>query len=97
MFIVVHWPVAFVPGKGLYPPHPTRKNEVEIDLEPSLVDTWKAMIKLLQTGKVRGIGVSNFSVSYLQTIIDATGVKPQVNQIEMHPLLPQDELRGFLQ
>jgi len=53
------------------------------------------MIKLLQTGKVRGIGVSNFSVSYLQTIIDATGVKPQVNQIEMHPLLPQDELVAF--
>jgi L-glyceraldehyde reductase len=87
--------VAFVPGSNFFPPHPTKKGEVELDIVPSLADTWKAMIKVLQTGKVRGIGVSNFSIAHIKAIIAATGVTPHVNQIEMHPLLPQDELVAF--
>jgi L-glyceraldehyde reductase len=50
---VIHWPVAFAPGKGLYPPHPKDDSQVELDLETSLVDTWKAMLELPKTGKVR--------------------------------------------
>jgi L-glyceraldehyde reductase len=49
---VVHWPVAFEPGNGLVPPHPTKEGEVLLDLKTSLVDTWKTMIKLKETGKV---------------------------------------------
>lgn len=43
---MIHWPVAFVPGKGFYPPHPSIEGEVELDLKTTLVDTWKAMIAL---------------------------------------------------
>lgn len=43
---VIHWPVAFVPGKGLVPPHPSKEGEAELDLKTTLVDTWKAMIAL---------------------------------------------------
>ncbi|KAJ6497422.1 NADP-dependent oxidoreductase domain-containing protein [Mycena sanguinolenta] len=91
---LVHWPVAFVPGKGLYPPHPEKKGEVALDLETSLVDTWKAMIALPKS-KARNIGVSNFTIAYIQGIIDATGVVPIVNQIEAHPLLPQEDLVAY--
>lgn len=45
--------------------------------------------------KVRAVGVSNFTIENLKGIIAATGVVPVVNQIEAHPLLPQDELVAF--
>jgi len=91
---LIHWPIAFVPGRGLFPLHPTKENEVEIDTETSLVDTWKAMIALPKS-KVKNIGVSNFTVEQLKGIIAATGVVPVVNQIEAHPLLPQDDLVAY--
>lgn len=91
---LVHWPIAFPPGNGLTPPHPTKEGENAIDTETSLVETWKAMIALPKY-KVKAIGVSNFTVEHLKGIIDATGVVPAVNQIEAHPLLPQDELVKF--
>ncbi|MEU5717986.1 aldo/keto reductase [Streptomyces sp. NPDC020403] len=58
------------------------------------VDTWKAMIKLQEDGLVRSIGVSNFTADHLDRLERETGVVPAVNQIEMHPLLPQAELRA---
>lgn len=88
---LIHWPVAFPPGKGLFPPHPTKEGEVELDLNTTLVETWKAMIALPKS-KVRAIGVSNFTIEHLEAIINATGVVPIANQIEAHPLLPQDDL-----
>ncbi|MFJ2435687.1 aldo/keto reductase [Streptomyces anulatus] len=58
------------------------------------VDTWKAMIRLREDGLVRSIGVSNFTATHLERLERETGVLPSVNQIEMHPLLPQEELRA---
>ncbi|KAI6112002.1 NADP-dependent oxidoreductase domain-containing protein [Pisolithus croceorrhizus] len=89
---LVHWPVAFEPGNGLFP---TRGDMARLDMETSLVDTWNAMIKLLSTGKVKDIGVSNFTIPQLQGIIGATGVVPVVNQIEAHPHLLQDDLVAY--
>lgn len=57
------------------------------------VDTWRAFAALHDLGRVRSIGVSNFAPEHLNTLIDATGVVPVVNQIELHPLLTQVELR----
>ncbi|GAA5860134.1 hypothetical protein JCM1840_002784 [Sporobolomyces johnsonii] len=91
---LMHWPVAFPPEpkvtQNLFPL--ATDNEVKIDMEVSVVDTWKAMAKLLDTGKVKAIGVSNFTAEMVDTIIEATGVIPAVNQIERHPLLLQPEL-----
>ncbi|MBY9078590.1 aldo/keto reductase [Paenibacillus sp. HN-1] len=56
------------------------------------VDTWKALIHLQQEGYVQSIGVSNFQPHHLNSIIEETGVKPAVNQVEFHPLLTQREL-----
>lgn len=57
------------------------------------VDTFKALAELREQGRVRSIGVSNFQPEHLDILIDATGIVPAVNQIELHPLLPQEELR----
>ena len=60
-----------------------------------LVDTWRTMIEILESGRVRAIGVSNFQAGHLRTIIKATGVTPAVNQIELHPYLSQEPLRAL--
>ena len=60
------------------------------------VETWKAMIRLQQEGRAKSIGVSNFRAPDLERIIDDTGVKPVLNQIELHPRFQQVELRAWL-
>lgn len=57
------------------------------------VDTWRALVDLRASGRVRSIGVSNFKEPALRTIIDATGVVPVLNQVELHPWSPQTALR----
>jgi 2,5-diketo-D-gluconate reductase A len=60
----------------------------------AFVDTFKAFAHLREQGRVTSIGVSNFEPEHLRTLVDATGIVPAVNQIELHPLLPQHELRA---
>jgi len=57
------------------------------------IDTFKAFAHLRDQGRIRAIGVSNFEPEHLKLLIDATGIVPAVNQIELHPRLPQAELR----
>ncbi|MBV9310857.1 MAG: aldo/keto reductase [Solirubrobacterales bacterium] len=59
------------------------------------VETWQEFCDLRADGVVRSIGVSNFQIEHLERIIDATGVVPTVNQVELHPRLQQEELRAF--
>ncbi|MEV0848050.1 aldo/keto reductase [Streptomyces sp. NPDC049954] len=59
------------------------------------VDSWKAMLTLRERGLVRSVGVSNFTPEHIERLERETGVLPAVNQIELHPLFPQDELRAF--
>ena len=59
------------------------------------VETWRAFEKLLADGRVRSIGVSNFEIPHLQRLLAETDVTPTVNQVELHPEFPQEELRTF--
>lgn len=59
------------------------------------VDTWRAFARLRDEGRVRSIGVSNFTPEHLQRILDETGVVPVLNQIEVHPRFQQRPLRAF--
>lgn len=59
------------------------------------VETWRAMIKLRDEGRVATIGVCNFAIPQLQRLIDETGVKPILNQVELHPYFQQYALRSF--
>lgn len=61
--------------------------------EGKFVETWQAFTELKQEGRARSIGVSNFRMQDIEAIIDATGVPPAVNQIELHPRFQQSELR----
>ncbi|PJC86782.1 oxidoreductase [Vibrio sp. HA2012] len=57
------------------------------------VDTWKAMIHAKGQGKVRSIGISNFNPEHLEKLIKETGIKPVINQVELHPYFQRKELR----
>jgi diketogulonate reductase-like aldo/keto reductase len=59
------------------------------------LESWQAMIALREDGRVRSIGVSNFTEEQLTRLIDETGVAPAVNQVELHPRFPQAALRRF--
>lgn len=59
------------------------------------VDAWRALVQAREDGLVRAIGVSNFGPEHLDRIIDATGVVPVLNQVELHPYFQQGELRRF--
>jgi 2,5-diketo-D-gluconate reductase A len=66
------------------------------------VETWKAMIALRDAGKIKSIGVSNFTDEHLATLVGETGVTPAVNQIELHPYFQRqdahaaDKARGIV-
>lgn len=78
---------------------------------PTFVETWREMERLIASGKqcrrfshivlmpilgkTRAIGVSNFSIQTLTTLLANASVIPAVNQVELHPCLPQHELREF--
>lgn len=59
------------------------------------VETWGALEKSLESGKVRGIGVSNFHPEHLEKLLASAQVVPALNQVELHPGLSQAEIRAF--
>ncbi len=59
------------------------------------VETWAALEKSLETGKVRGIGVSNFHPEHLDKLLASASVVPALNQVELHPGLGQSEIRAY--
>lgn len=59
------------------------------------VETWQELERLYEEGKVRAIGVSNFLPEHLDNLLTSSIVTPAVNQIELHPKFPQNELRDY--
>jgi 2,5-diketo-D-gluconate reductase A len=59
------------------------------------VETWRGLEELAASGRARAIGVSNFHVSHLRRVLAETDTVPALNQVELHPLLQQAELRRF--
>ncbi|KAG9231254.1 NADP-dependent oxidoreductase domain-containing protein [Amylocarpus encephaloides] len=92
---LMHWPVAMNPDGNheKFPKLPDGSRDLVKDW--SHIQTWKLMEKLLATGKVKAIGVANYSVKYLNQLLPEATVVPAVNQIENHPSLPQQELVDF--
>jgi glycerol 2-dehydrogenase (NADP+) len=92
---LMHWPVPMNPNGNneKFPKHPDGTRD--LDESWSHVQTWKELEKVLKTGKTKAIGVSNYSVRYLETLLKEAEVVPAVNQIENHPYLPQQEIVDF--
>ncbi|HEY2334722.1 MAG TPA: aldo/keto reductase [Solirubrobacterales bacterium] len=63
--------------------------------EDRFVDTWRAFERILDEGRARAIGVSNFRIVDLERLEVETGTRPTINQIELHPRLQQAELRAW--
>jgi len=63
--------------------------------EGDRIGTWKAFEKLLEDGKARAIGVSNYKSSHIDEILNENLTVPAVNQVEFHPFLYQKELLEF--
>jgi alcohol dehydrogenase (NADP+) len=90
---LMHWPVALRKGVKL-----PQKDDDWISLEDEpLWETWSEMEKLYNEGKVKAIGVSNFTAEKLGALIEKTQVTPAVNQVESHPWLNQQALLEFCQ
>ncbi|KAF9487944.1 reductase AKOR2 [Pleurotus eryngii] len=88
---LVHWPQRVVLEEGNdFPKHPD--GSIKTVESPSFNEVWADVEKLLDTGKVRAIGVSNFSVKTLETLLGTAKVVPAVNQVELHPYLAQPDL-----
>ena len=60
------------------------------------IETWKALEKLKEEGLVRSIGISNYTIKHTEEVLNESGVKPSVNQFELHPYLYQKELIDYL-
>ncbi|OCH92037.1 Aldo/keto reductase [Obba rivulosa] len=87
---LMHWPQEIelepAPWTGKATPHGEN---------PKFIQTWKDMEKLLETGKVKSIGVSNFSIKTLKELLPHCTVVPVTNQVELHPCLPSSDLKAF--
>ncbi|MDO8188239.1 aldo/keto reductase [Conexibacter sp. JD483] len=59
------------------------------------VESWRALVRLKEDGRIRSIGVSNFQPPHLRRLFDEVGVVPAINQVELHPYLQQAALRAF--
>ncbi|KAI0188400.1 NADP-dependent oxidoreductase domain-containing protein [Astrocystis sublimbata] len=95
---IVHWPIAAernddysvkLGADGKY--------VIKKDLTENPEPTWRAMEELLASGKVRSLGVSNWTIEGLKKLMAFAKVKPQVNQVEVHPFLPNGDLIDFCQ
>lgn len=62
---------------------------------PMQKETWRAMEKLHREGYIKSLGVSNFTVKYLQDLLESAEVKPVLNQVEFHPYLVQKDLINY--
>jgi glycerol 2-dehydrogenase (NADP+) len=76
-----------------FPKHPDGSRDLDTSI--TFIGTYKSMQNLMETGKVRAIGVCNFSVPYLEKLLAETTIVPAANQIENHPLLPQQEIVDY--
>lgn len=89
---LIHWPVAFKPEIDTFP----KQDSDYLSLaDVPLIETWEAMVETKKIGLTRHVGVSNFSIKKLESLLKRTDDIPEVNQVEMHPFLPQDELLEY--
>lgn len=85
---LMHWPSAFKSGSTMIPKDSAGKTETS---DTPYIDTWKAMEKLVKTGKTKAVGISNFSKAEIEVILKEGSIVPAAHQIECHPWLQQTE------
>ncbi|GLC37300.1 hypothetical protein PLESTB_001138800 [Pleodorina starrii] len=86
--LLMHWPEAWTPESSFSQP--------VTDTGVTISETWAAMEALVDEGKVRALGVSNFSIKQVEELLSSCRIRPVVNQVELHPLNAQRKLVGVL-
>ncbi|KAL6798845.1 aldo-keto reductase [Trichoderma sp. SZMC 28013] len=95
---LMHFPHAYKAGeqnKTIRHPSGNGKPVIDYNLSKRYPETWQAMERLVDLGLVRSIGLSNFNILKTKRILDIARIVPAVNQVEIHPYLPQQELFEF--
>lgn len=88
---LIHWPVAVKRGVDFA----SKREDFLSPAEAPLTKTWTAMEKGVDLGLTRHIGVSNFNTSKLKEILASARLRPEMNQVELHPFLQQNDLLDF--
>ncbi|WP_281179597.1 aldo/keto reductase [Rhodohalobacter halophilus] len=89
---LIHWPIAFKPGLQGFPQ--SDDDYLSLDEVP-LHETWEAMIEAKDRGLIKHAGVSNFSIKKLKGLSSKTDRAPEMNQVELHPYLQQDDMLDY--
>ncbi|KAI8145466.1 NADP-dependent oxidoreductase domain-containing protein [Fennellomyces sp. T-0311] len=94
---LMHWPFAWefhgYEFEDIWKGKDENGHMIKVDI--SIIDTYRAMEELVKEGLVKSIGVSNFTIPMLEQIIKECDIPPAVNQVEIHPSLPQEEMVAF--
>ncbi len=90
---LIHTPFAFQPGDEQDPRDAS--GNVIYDKGVTLLDTWRALERLVDEGRCKAIGLSDVSLGQVQEIFAAARIKPAVVHVESHPYLPQWELFDY--
>jgi diketogulonate reductase-like aldo/keto reductase len=90
---IIHTPFAFQPGDEQDPRD--EHGRVIYDSGVTLVDTWRALERLVDDGHCRSIGLSDITLEKLREIVAAARIRPAMVQVESHPYLPEWELLDF--
>lgn len=100
---LIHFPIAlqYVPFETRYPAgwffDPKETNPKMVQDRVPIRETWQAMEELVDSGKVRSIGVSNFGTSLIRDLLSQCRIRPSVLQVESHPYLVQPKLLRYCQ
>ena len=90
---IIHTPFAFQPGDEQDPRD--ERGQVIYDSGVTLLDTWRALERLVDDGQCKSIGLSDVTLEKLREIVTNARIKPAVVQVESHPYLPEWELFDF--
>jgi len=90
---LIHTPYAFAPGDDQDPRD--GQGQVIYDDGVTLVETWRALERLVDDGVARSIGISDVSLDTLRELVAVARIKPDIVQVESHPYLPEWELLDF--
>jgi alcohol dehydrogenase (NADP+) len=88
---LIHWPVSFKQGVGFA----ENREDFYTYSDVPLIQTWEGMEHCKDLGLTKHIGVSNFNIKKLNELITFGRISPEMNQIELHPFLPQKKLVDF--
>ncbi|EXF96520.1 dehydrogenase [Pseudomonas fluorescens HK44] len=90
---LIHTPFAFQPGEDQEPRD--EQGRIIYDSGVTLIETWRALERLVDEGRCKSIGLSDITLQALKEIVAAARIKPAVVQVESHPYLPEWELLEF--